>query len=278
MLDRRRVGAAQPQRRLDRRPQTCSAEPSAKLQQLDHRPGPVLTPMALHQPAPELVVADWPATSSPPLLQRLAAGEGARLMLEHVQIVFKVEHVLIPTVAAGVTCDAAAFVPDLDRRRGEFDLRFRAWRQRRRIGVGSRLDAAQPIDLAEAHLHQIKALAGQWQQMLALDRQRLTHRLRATIDTACLVLMAASQQHGVQLLQVARRGHGHQMVATEGPDFAFYATLFMALAWRTEARLKIPVRTERDEARRLLTTEAAQDLLHRRAKVVVAQTAEGTPQ
>src|SRR6266852_275366 len=121
--------------------------------------------MALDQPVPELVVAHWPATSSTPLLQRLAAGEGARLVLEHVQIVFKVEHVLIPTVATGVTCDAAAFVPDLDRRRGEFDLRFGAWRQRRRIGVGPRFDAAQPTDLTEAHLHQIETFAGQWQQM-----------------------------------------------------------------------------------------------------------------
>src|SRR5713101_5139889 len=117
--------------------------------------------MALHQPAPELVVADWPASSPTPLLQWLAAGEGTRLVLEHVQIVFEVEHVLIPTVAAGVTCDAAAFVPDLDRRRGEFDLRFRAWRQGSRIGVGPRFDTAQSIDLAEAHFHKIEALAGQ---------------------------------------------------------------------------------------------------------------------
>jgi hypothetical protein len=99
--------------------------------------------------------------------------------------------------------------------------------------------------------------------MLALDRQRLTHRLRATVDAACLVLAAASQQHGVQILKVARRGHGPQMVATEGPDFAFHASLFMALARRTEARFEIPVGTERHEARRLLAAEAAQDLLHR---------------
>src|SRR6266852_6550347 len=111
MLDRRRVGAAQPQRRLDRTLQARIAKPSTEPQQLDHRPGPILTPMPLHQPGPELVVAVRPATSSTPLLQRLAAGEGARLVLEHVQVVFEVEHVLIPAVAAGMTCDAAAFVP-----------------------------------------------------------------------------------------------------------------------------------------------------------------------
>ena len=78
-------------------------------------------------------------------------------------------------------------------------------------------------------------------QMRALDRQRLTHRLRATVDEACLVLAAAGQQQGVQVVQVARRGHGHQMVPAEGPDFAFHATLFMALTRRAEARHKIPV-------------------------------------
>src|SRR2546425_5533402 len=136
MLDRRRVGAAQPQRRLNRTLQTRMAEAPAELQQLDHCPGSILAPMPLHQPGPELVVAVRPASRSTPLVQRFAAGEGARLVLEHVQIVFKVEYLLITTVRAGVTCDAAALVPDLYRRRGEVDLRFRAWRQRRRIGVG----------------------------------------------------------------------------------------------------------------------------------------------
>src|SRR6266566_891920 len=106
--------------------------------------------MPLHQPAPELVVADGPASGSTPLLQGFAAGEGARLVLEHVQVVFEVEDVLVTTVGALVTRDAAALVPDLDRRRGELDLRFRAWQQRRRIGVGPHLDTAQPIDLPEA--------------------------------------------------------------------------------------------------------------------------------
>src|SRR2546428_601157 len=110
--------------------------------------------------------------------------------------------------------------------------------------------------------------------MLALDLQRLTHRLLATVDEACLVLAAAGQQHGVQVLQVAGRGHRDKMISAEGPDFTFHATLFMALTRRTEARYKIPMRSEGHEARRLLATETAQDLLHRRAKVVVAQSAE----
>src|SRR5712691_5347271 len=128
MLDRRRVGAAQPQRRLDRTLQTRMAEAPTELQQLDHCPGPILAPMPLHQPVPELVVAVGPASSSTPLVQRFAAGEGAWLVLEHVQVVLQVEDLLMTTVRAGMTCDAAALVPDLDRRRGEFDLRFRAWR------------------------------------------------------------------------------------------------------------------------------------------------------
>jgi hypothetical protein len=150
MLDRRRVGAAQLQRRLDGTPQTHIATPPPELQQLDHRLRPVLTSMALHQPVPKLVVADWPASGSTPLLQGFAAGECARLVLEHVQVVFEVEDLLVTAVRALMTCDAAALVPDLDRRCGEFDLRPRAWQEWRRIGVGPHLDTAQPIHLSRS--------------------------------------------------------------------------------------------------------------------------------
>src|SRR5579859_915197 len=122
--------------------------------------------MPLYQPVPELVVAHWPAASSTPLLQGFAAGECARLVLEYVQVVFEVEDVLVTTVGALVTRDAVALVPDLDRRRGGFDLRLRAWQERRRIGAGPHLDTPQPIHWPEADLHQIEALASHRQQML----------------------------------------------------------------------------------------------------------------
>lgn len=199
------------------------------------------------------------------------------MCFEHIEIVFEVEHQLVPTVAAGVTCDAAALVPDLDRRRGEFDLHVCAWRQWCRIAIRPCFDAAQPIDLPEADVHQVEALASQRQQMLALDGQRLTHRLLATVDAARLVLAATGQQHGVELVQVARRGHRDEMVAAEDPYLAFDTSFFMPFAWGTEARLKLPMRAERHEALRLLAAEAAQDFLHRRAKVVVAQPAERAP-
>src|SRR5579859_3207890 len=219
--------------------------------------------MPLYQPVPELVVAHWPAASSTPLLQGFAAGECARLVLEYVQVVFEVEDVLVTTVGALVTRDAAALVPDLDRRRGEFDLRLRGWQERRRIGVGPHFDTAQPIHRPEADLHQIEALTGQRQQMLALDRRRLTHRLLASVDAARLVFATPGQQHRVQGLQVARRRHRDEVISPKVADFSFDAPLFMPLARRTEARFEIPVGTERHEARRLLAAKTTQDLLHR---------------
>src|SRR5712692_2248255 len=133
------------------------AEAPTELQQLDHCPGPILAPMPFHQPVPELVVAVGPASSSTPLVQGFAAGECAWLVLEHVQVVLEVEYLLVTTVRASVTCDAVARVPDLDRRRGKFDLRLCAWRQRRRIGVGPRFDAAQPIDRSEEHTSELQS-------------------------------------------------------------------------------------------------------------------------
>src|SRR6202011_5714335 len=68
-----------------------------------------------------------------------------------------------------------------------------------------------------------EALARQRQQMLTLDRRRLTHRLLASVDAARLVLATPGQQHGVQVLQVARRRHRDEVISAEEAGFAFDA-------------------------------------------------------
>ena len=74
----------------------------------------MLASVALHECLPVLVVADRPATSASPLLQRFAAGECAWFVLQHVQVVLQVEDLLMAVVRAHVASDAATLVPDLD--------------------------------------------------------------------------------------------------------------------------------------------------------------------
>src|SRR5688572_20103550 len=111
---RRLVGAAQDQRRVNRSLQRRMPVRPAQLEQPDHLLRPGLATVALDQCLPESVVALRPAAEPSPLLQRLAPSERARLALQHVEVVFEIEDLLVPTVAPLVTGNALALVPDLD--------------------------------------------------------------------------------------------------------------------------------------------------------------------
>src|ERR1700757_241763 len=66
-------------------------------------------------------------------------------------------------------------------------------------------------------------------------------------------------------------GHRHPVIAPEVTNLSFYATLFVAFARCAELRLVLPVRTKGDEASRLLSLIAAQNLLHCARQVVVTK-------
>ena len=86
-----------------------------------------------------------------------------------------------------------------------------------------------------------------------------------------MAVRARRQEHGVEFVQVARGGYRDQVIPPEESSFTFDAAFFMTLARCTEAGLKSPMRTEGNEARRLLAPVAAQDLFDRCAQVVVPQ-------
>jgi len=50
--------------------------------------------------APDLIQASGPAASLTPLLQRRAALHGARLPLQHIQVVFEIEDLMAASVTA----------------------------------------------------------------------------------------------------------------------------------------------------------------------------------
>src|SRR5580704_15605806 len=61
------------------------------------------------------------------------------------------------------------------------------------------------------------------------------------------------------------------MVPAKVPAFSFHAAFFVALRRRTELGFEIPMRSEGDESRGLLSLMPSQNLFHRRAQVVIAK-------
>src|SRR5207244_4586845 len=143
---------------------------------------------------------------------------------EHVEVVLEIEDLLMAVVRARMASDTASLVPDLDDGRRQLDLDGRPRRQRRGVRVGLGLDATLVIEVTKAHLREIEALAGHRSQMLALDRQRFANGLLTTANDAPQIFFAACQQHAIELLQVTRGGHWHQVIAAEVTSFAFHAT------------------------------------------------------
>ena len=107
--------------------------------------------------------------------------------------------------------------------------------------------------------------------MRLLDEHRRADRLRASSQDAALIFAATPLQICVQLIQIAGFRQRHPVVATEVAAFAFDAALLVAAGRVAELALKPPVRSEGDEAARLLTAMSAQDLLHRTLQVVIAK-------
>ena len=103
--------AAHLSRRFDRRPQLLSAMHSRQLQDRDHLACPGLLAQSANQPLPESVVTGGPATHLTALLQGFGSGHCAGLMLEHIQVVLQVEHLLLFVITSFVPADALVVVP-----------------------------------------------------------------------------------------------------------------------------------------------------------------------
>ena len=223
------------------------------------------------QALPEPVEALRPASAFAPLLQRTRSRQRSRFLLQHVEIVLQIEHLLIATETALVPRHALPLLPDLDIGRQQFRLRTRARLQRRRVEVRAHLHAALAIHRRKTGLRQLESFRRQRQQMLAFDPHRLADRHRLACDPPLFVLLAATAQLFVQLFQVLHLRNRHQMVAAEVTHFAFHSALLVASRRVAELRLKAPVRAESDQALRLFPLMTAQNLLHRALQVVVAQ-------
>ncbi len=89
-------------------------------------------------------------------------------------------------------------------------------------------------------------------------------------------MLASDQELLVPFGNIRRFRHGHPVVAAEVSGFPFDAAFFVRLCRCAKLRFEAPVRTESHEASGLFPAVSAQDLLHRRGEVVIAQLPEHT--
>src|SRR5271166_5106108 len=164
MPDRCHIRTSKHERFFDRRAHPPMPMLAYQTQHLDHLAGAALLAVPTDQFGQQAIITLRPQPALPPRRQRLRSDECSRLTLQHVEIVFEIEHLLMAFVAALVAGEAATFVPDLDATRIEPDLDRPADLDRSRIQVGSHPDAAQPVYSWERDIGKIKAVLGKRQQ------------------------------------------------------------------------------------------------------------------
>ena len=161
-----------------------------KHQHLDHLFGSALLAMPIHQRLPDLIETCWPEAGPTLLLQRPRSRQCARLAIEHIEIMFQVEDLLLAPVTPLVASDTAAVVPEFHPACIGLGVHLCSCLQRRRVGVGQHLGATQTVHRGEARLRQVHSLRGQWQQMLPLHYQSSSHTLLPPRDRPPLIFAA----------------------------------------------------------------------------------------
>src|ERR1017187_8219589 len=186
------IRATQGQRLLHRLLQAFPTVPLAEREQLDHLPRAWVFAMPFLQTQPQPVETLRPPSAFAPLPQRTRSRQRSRFLLQHVEIVLQIEHLLIAPETALVPRHALPFLPDLDISRQQFRLWARPRLQRRRITVGAHLHAALAVHRRETGLRQLETFRRQRQQLLAFAPQRLTDWHCFACDPPLFVLLAAT--------------------------------------------------------------------------------------
>src|ERR1700737_3798044 len=112
--------------------------------------------------------------------------------------------------------------------------------------------------------------------MPLLETHSRADRLRPLADLPLLIFFGRFQQKRIEFFPTGHVRHRHHMVPAKVPAFSFHAAFFVALRRRTELRFEIPMRSEGDESRGLLSLVSSQNLFHRRSQVVIPKHLEHT--
>src|ERR1035441_9998537 len=123
-----------------------------QLEQINHLLGPALFSVTLHQCFPDPVEARYTLSGLTPLLQWLRSRQGTRFSIQHVQVVFEIEDLLLTPVTAFMLRYAPPLVPQFDCAGVRFRLHLSASRQREGVHVGEHLGTTQSVHGRETRL------------------------------------------------------------------------------------------------------------------------------
>jgi hypothetical protein len=104
-----------------------------------------------------------------------------------------------------------------------------------------------------------------------LTLERFRNALTAPFDSSLPVVFATLQQITIKFIQAGNLGQRRPPAPPKAPDLVLHAALLVATRRRAELGFEQVVRAKRDEAGRLLSPLAAQNLLHCNFQVVIAQ-------
>src|ERR1700693_4351761 len=115
MLNRRRILATSGEGGLHRRAELLLPVLFAQLKERDHLLRAFLLAVTLNQALPKVIKAGGPAPGLAPLVERLAPGECAGLVVEGVEVMLQIEKLLVAPIAALVHRQSPPLVPDFNR-------------------------------------------------------------------------------------------------------------------------------------------------------------------
>src|ERR1017187_685260 len=105
--------------------------------------------------------------------------------------------------------------------------------------------------------------------MFLLETHSRANGLHPLTNDPLLIFLGRSQQQHIEFFPAGHVRHRHHMVPAKVSAFSFHAALLVTFRRRTELGLEIPMRSEGDESRGLLSLVPSQNLFHRRAEVVI---------
>ena len=190
-------------------------------QHLDHLARAALLAVPGNQFGQQAIVTLRPQPALTPRRQRLRSDQRSRLALQHVKIMFEIQHLLMAFVTAFMPRDAATFIAHFHADSDRAGPRPSA----HSTGTEYRLVRTRTHPRPSTRGKEISAssnsLLGQRQQMRAfLDHQR-SHRPIAPSDLTSFVGATGGEQLGVEVIEIARFRQRHPVIAPEVAGFAF---------------------------------------------------------
>jgi hypothetical protein len=198
-------------------------------------------------------------------------GKGAGALAQQGQIVQRVEDILLAGVAARMAGDDLLLVADDNGEGVRIEGEGRALLiDRHRIAVGLEFHLAVAVEPHQARdgIVECAFWQGPQQGLLLLPGGADVHRL--ALHDADIVPFAAGEQMGIQIGKGGHLWQWHEILAAGEADAVLDAALLLWLIGGAEVGRKQVVAAKNDECRLLLARVAAQDRLHRRGEIVIA--------